>query len=130
MSAYPIQRSSFKAKDWLHYFRGNTLQRMSIPWEHGIRVEPELRGPLLRSLQRFQVGEKGDGLHLLRAAARTNNPDYQAAIGLFIKEEQEHSRLLAKAIEGMGGSLLRSHWSNTCFVLLRRLLGLHMELFV
>jgi hypothetical protein len=130
MSGYATQRSTFNAKDWFHYFQGNTQQRPSIPWEHGIIVEPGLRGPLLRSLQRFQVGEQGNGLHLLKAAARTHDPDYQAAIDLFIKEEQEHSRLLARAIEGIGGSLLKHHWSNTCFVFLRRLLGLRVELLV
>jgi hypothetical protein len=130
MSASTIQRSPFHAKDWVHYFQGNMLQRSSIPWEHRIVVEPELRGPLLRSLQRFQVGERGDGIHLLKAAARTHDPEYQAAIDLFIKEEQEHSRLLARVIEGIGGSLLEHHWSNTCFIFLRRLLGLRLELLV
>src|SRR5258708_16001037 len=84
----------------------------------------------MRSVQSFQVGEQGDGLHLRKAAARTNNPDYIAAIDLFVKEEQEHSRLLARLIEGMGGSLLQHHWSDTCFVFLRRLLGLRMELLI
>ena len=130
MSTSPIQRSPFHARDWLHYFQGNMLHRLSIPWEEEIFVTPELRRPLLRSLQRFQVGEQGEGLHLIKAATRTHDPDYQAAITLFIKEEQEHSRLLARAIEGMGGNLLKHHWSNTCFVFLRRLLGLRLELLV
>ena len=121
---------TFSASDWLNYFKENASQRQSIPWERGIIVEPHLRSPLIRSLQRFQVGEQGDGLHLRKAAARTHHPDYSAAIDLFIKEEQEHSRLLVRLIEGMGGSLLKHHWSNTCFIFLRRLLGLRMELLV
>jgi hypothetical protein len=128
MSTSPIPQSPFHARDWLHYFQGNMQQRMSIPWEEEIFVTPELRKPLLRSLQRFQVGEQGEGLHLIKAATRTHDPDYQAAITLFIKEEQEHSRLLARAIEGMGGNLLKHHWSNTCFVFLRRLLVLRLVL--
>src|SRR5258707_15600512 len=130
MSAYTIQKSNFSANEWLNHFKGNALQRLSIPWERGITVEPKLRKPLIRSLQRFQVGEQGDGLHLRKAAARTHDSDYSAAIDLFVKEEQEHSRLLARLIEGMGGSLLQHHWSDTCFVFLRRLLGLRMELLI
>lgn len=130
MTMFETQKTTFTASDWLNYFKENARQRQSIPWEHGIIAEPYLRRPLIRSLQRFQVGEQGDGLHLRKAAARTHNPDYMAAIDLFVKEEQEHSRLLARLIEGMEGSLLQHHWSNTCFVFLRRLLGLRMELLV
>src|ERR1051326_7038976 len=122
--------TTFSARDWLTYFQENASQRRSIPWERGILVEPQLRRPLLRSLQRFQLGEQGDGLHLRKAAARTQHPDYSAALELFIREEQEHSCLLARVIEGMGGSLLKHHWSNTGFIFLRRLLGLRVELLV
>lgn len=120
----------FAAHAWLTFFQENACQRMSIPWECCIDVEPHLRRPLIRSLQRFQVGEQGDGLHLSRAAASTHHAEYVAAIDLFIKEEQEHSRLLTALITGMGGSLLAHHWSDTCFVFLRRLLGLRLELLV
>jgi hypothetical protein len=120
----------FSAGQWLTSFQENARQRLAIPWERGIDVEPGLREPLIRSLQRFQVGEQGDGLHLSKTAAKTHLAEYRATIDLFIKEEQEHSRLLARLIEGMGGSLLTHHWSDTCFVFLRRLLGLRMELLV
>jgi len=120
----------FAAGQWLTSFQENARQRLTISWERGIDVEPDLRRPLLRSLQRFQVGEQGDGLHLRKAAARTACAEYRATIDLFIQEEQEHSRLLARLIEGMGGSLLTHHWSDTCFVFLRRVLGLRMELLV
>jgi hypothetical protein len=124
------ESAPFSAGQWLTAFQENAGQRMAIPWERGIDVEPDLRRPLIRSLQRFQVGEKGDGLHLRKAAARIQQAEYKATIDLFIQEEQEHSRLLARLIEGMGGSLLTHHWSDTCFVVLRRCLGLRMELLV
>lgn len=128
--AIDMQKVPFSASEWLSYFQENAHQRLTIPWERGIIVEAYLRRPLIRSLQRFQVGEQGDGLHLRKAAAKTHHPEYKAAMDLFIKEEQEHSRLLARLIEKMGGSLLRHHWSDTCFIFLRRLSGLHMELLV
>jgi hypothetical protein len=116
--------------DWLEYFEGNRTRRMKIPWELGVHVEPRLRRPLIKSLQRFQVGEQGQGNHLKRGAAKTGDARYAATIDLFIKEEQEHSRLLARVLHGMVAPLLRWHWSDACFVLVRRLLGLRLELMV
>ena len=116
--------------NWYDYFRENAANRMAVPWERGIGVEPDLRGPLVRSLQRFQVGEKGDGKHLIRSAQATGDPQYAATIELFIKEEQAHSELLARLLEGMDAPLIRWHWSDACFVLVRRLSGLKLELAV
>jgi hypothetical protein len=81
-------------------------------------------------LQKFQIGESGEGRHLRRKAATTGDPTYQAAIDLFIKEEQEHARLMAGILCQLNARLLHAHWSDGCFVLLRRLFGLHHELLV
>ena len=116
--------------DWLRYFRENRVDRMPIPWELGINVAPALREPLIRSLQRFQVGESGDGAHLRRGAARTGDARYAETIRLFIEEEQEHSRLLARILEGLGAPLLKGHWSDAVFIAVRRLCGLRVELMV
>jgi hypothetical protein len=117
-------------KNWLNYFTNNRNNRQEIPWDRDISVEPSLRAPLIRSLQRFQVGESGEGHHLRRQAARSGDPDYQAAIDLFIKEEQEHARLMAAVLMKLNAPLLGHHWSDACFILLRRLFGLHHELLV
>ncbi|HEY2951118.1 MAG TPA: ferritin-like domain-containing protein [Verrucomicrobiae bacterium] len=117
-------------KRWLEYFEHNRDHRMEIPWERGLEVEAELRGPLIHSLQRFQVGESGEGRHLRSKAATTGDPTYQAAIDLFIKEEQEHARLMARILRSLQAPLLTRHWSDGCFILLRRLFGLHHELLV
>jgi hypothetical protein len=84
--------------------------------------------PLVHSLQRFQLGECGDGKHLSRHAAQMNDPSYSAAIDLFIQEEQEHSQLLARVLKALNADLLPSHWSDNTFMALRRFSGLHMEL--
>src|SRR5215831_5545739 len=117
-------------KKWLNYFEYNRDHRDEIPWERPIELEPQLRAPLARSLQRFQVGESGEGRHLRRQAAKRADPTYQAAIDLFIKEEQEHARLIAGILRKLGAPLLERHWSDGCFILLRRLFGLHHELLV
>lgn len=116
--------------NWLEYFKHNRANRVAIPWERGVAVEPHLRDPLIRSLQRFQVGEQGDGFHLKHSAKATGDPTYAETISLFIDEEQEHSRLLAQLLRGMGAPLLGWHWSDACFVLVRRMSGLRLELMV
>jgi hypothetical protein len=117
-------------KNWLNYFENNRKNRRKIPWERDITVEPSLRSAFIRSLQRFQVGESGEGHHLRRQAAKSGDADYQAAIDLFIKEEQEHARLMAGVLKKLDAPLLAHHWSGACFILLRRMFGLHHELLV
>ncbi len=116
--------------EWLEYFEYNRDHRMPIPWELGIRPEARLLLPLVKSLQRFQVGESGEGRHLRRQAASTRDEIYERCIDLFIKEEQEHARLMAEILQNLGAPLLEHHWSDACFVLLRRLFNLQHELLV
>lgn len=117
-------------RDWVLYFLRNRAERQPVPWELGVTVEERLRDPLIRSLQRFQVGESGDGAHLRRGAARTGDVPYTAALTLFVEEEKEHAQWLAGVLHALGAGLLTSHWSDTCFVALRRCFGLHQELLV
>ena len=108
-------------KDWLRYFKRNRELRLQIPAGQAFFPEANLRDPLIHSLQRFQIGESGEGRHLRRHAATTGDCDYVECIDLFIKEEQEHSRMQARILFALGAPLLRKHWSNSCFVQLRRL---------
>lgn len=117
-------------KCWLRYFEHNRKCRREIPWSLPLQIESQLLRPLVRSLQRFQLGESGEGTHLRQQAARTGDPIYRAAIDLFIKEEQEHARLMARILSALEVPLLSHHWSDSCFILLRRCFGLHHELLV
>ncbi len=116
--------------NWRTYFEQNRLQRRLIPWPVGITVEPHLRTPLIRSSQRFQVGETGEGQHLKMGAAASGDADYAATIALFIAEEHEHARLLERILAELEAPLLKSHWSDSIFVLVRHLMGLKLELVV
>lgn len=117
-------------KEWLDYFEWNKTNRRHIPWHDGVKLEFHLQRPLLRSLQRFQVGESGEGSHLRKQAATTGCAIYRACIDLFIKEEQEHARLMAEVLKSQGTPLLTDHWTDNCFILLRRLFRLEHELLV
>jgi hypothetical protein len=130
ISVRNVHPKNHAMKTWLNYFEHNSTHRRQIEWNRAIELEPALRAPLVRSLQRFQVGESGEGNHLRRQAARTGDPEYMAAIGLFIREEQEHARLMAALLGKLQAPLLDRHWSDGCFILLRRLFGLRHELLV
>lgn len=81
-------------------------------------------------IQRFQVGEDGDGANLVGKADQAGDPDYAQAVRLFVAEEQNHARLLARLLAAGGMPTLTGHWSDTVFVRLRRLMGLRLELLV
>lgn len=117
-------------QEWLNYFEHNRVHRLFIPWEEGANIEAHLRRPLIRSLRRFQVGESGEGRKLRRHAAQTGDPVYARAIELFVREEQEHARLMGELLRRLGAPLLRRHWSSDCFKWMRRACGLRVELLV
>ncbi|EDY20818.1 conserved hypothetical protein [Chthoniobacter flavus Ellin428] len=115
---------------WLHYYQQNRLNRPEPQWDLPLNEHPAIVAELARSLSHFQLGESGEGTHLLREARRTHadDPAYQEALVLFIAEEQEHARLLQKLVERYRGRLVSRHWTHTLFRLFRRALGMGFEL--
>ncbi|MDO0930976.1 ferritin-like domain-containing protein [Streptomyces sp. DG2A-72] len=95
-------------------------------WGRGATLHPALSA----SIQRFQIGEDGDGANLVAKADQAGDADYTRAVRLFVAEEQNHARLLARLLAAGGVPTLTGHWSDTVFVRLRRLMGLRMELLV
>ncbi|RSM54920.1 hypothetical protein DMB66_36580 [Actinoplanes sp. ATCC 53533] len=83
---------------------------------------------LIRSIQRFQAGEDGDGIRLIAAAARAGDPVYLAAIRLFEAEEQSHAVRLANVLRYAGAAPIGGDWTKTVFELVRRGGGLRLEL--
>jgi len=114
-------------QEWLRSFEAAAVQRSvddDPRWETGARLHPTV----VRSIQRFQVGEDGDGVSLIGKSACAGDPTYLAAVRLFVAEEQNHARLLARLLASAGASTIEGHWSDTAFVASRRLLGLRLEL--
>ncbi|MFE9425094.1 ferritin-like domain-containing protein [Kitasatospora sp. NPDC006697] len=114
---------------WVAEFEGEKAGRAATPepeWGRGA----DLPAALCRSLQKFQVGEDGDGANLIAKADRAGDPGYSAAVRLFVDEERNHARLLAELLGAAGVPLLDGHWTDALFVRARRLLGLRTELMV
>ncbi|MBM7776355.1 hypothetical protein JOD54_006559 [Actinokineospora baliensis] len=112
--------------EWLEEFTEEAARRMlrqEPDWDEGVVMHPLV----VRSVQRFQVGEDGDGANLIEKAGEGA---YGAAVALFIAEEQNHARMLARLLKAAGADTIESHWSDSVFAWLRRALGLTLELMV
>ncbi len=116
------------ARNWLEYFTENAQRRLPIAWENGVVLEWKVRAALIASLQKFQVGETGEGNHLKACAALTGDNEYCAAIELYFAEENYHAQMLARVLRSLGAPLLSSHWSDAAFIIIRRFAGLKTEL--
>lgn len=114
---------------WRRYFLANKRRRPEPRWEAPLELSRERCATLSESLAHFQLGESGDGGTLLRSAReRVPGPGFPEAAALFIAEEQEHARLLARLVERFGGSLVTRHWTHTAFKTVRHLAGLDFEM--
>lgn len=114
---------------WLDDFRQAADARATTPdpdWARGARLGPAV----VRSLQRFQVGESGDGEELINAAVAHGDADYARAVRLFVAEEQNHARMLAELLHSAGHPTIDRHWSDAVFIRVRRLAGLRAEVMV
>lgn len=118
-------------RDWRAFFDARkdrpapVLKRDHDYW----RLPPSMA----RSLAVFQLGESGGGT-VIEQARRSTLPgvseDYVAALELFVAEEHRHAHVLASCVRGMGGSLLKTNWTDRLFVFGRRLMGLRLKVMV
>jgi hypothetical protein len=115
---------------WLNYFERNRLDRPEPDWDRPTPFPPPVAARLALSLAHFQLGESGDGDTLLAEARRTwaDDPDYVAALVLFVAEEREHARLLEQQVLRFGGTLVTKHWTHGSFRRVRRALGVRFEI--
>jgi hypothetical protein len=118
---------------WITHFERNTHLNDEMELPMGACSLPEsVRTPLVTSIATFQLGESGTGSRLRRYAREVapleNFRGYQRAIDLFVAEEQSHSRLLARTVEHLRGTLLTKQWTNSIFRRLRFLVNLEFAI--
>jgi hypothetical protein len=119
---------SVSPHSWLRHYRANRLNRPEPEWQQPCALPADIRGKLAVSLSHFQLGESGGGRFLLKEAAGNCAADDLEALDLFVKEEAEHARLLARLVQRMGGKLITRHWTHRIFKLARRAGGFHFEI--
>lgn len=119
--------------NWVDHFERNRKRNREIDaainWRGDTVLSAESASAIGRSLQRFEIGERGDGEVLLRKA-RTGDPHYARALELFVAEEQQHAHLLGRSLEHLDVPPLSQHWSNSAFVSARRMFTLRWEVMV
>lgn len=107
---------------WRNHFRASLNEGLEAPlrdrWTDNAVAE---------SLRQFQLGESSDGLHLLQYArdfgAKTGDPFLGEAMALFIQEENRHAHWLGEFLRAQGEPLLKRHWVDSVFRLIRKPLG-------
>jgi hypothetical protein len=92
---------------WVRWFEQNRLthDRESFAFGDHCDLPATMRGPLIASLQRFQVGESGDGAQLLAKAVG----EYHCAATFFVREEQRHAALLAQLLGYLDAGIIDGH---------------------
>jgi hypothetical protein len=115
--------------DWVEYFYQNAPEPL-FPWTHPARLSESERKAVIASIQQFQLGEGASGTRLLQRAQRfsreTGDLGLIAALKLFLREGQRHSRILAKFLQLENAPCLHKHWVHNAFRWLRGLAGLEL----
>jgi hypothetical protein len=90
-----------------------------------------LREPLVRVLQRFQLGEAGEG-RVAAEARSTADPVFDDALReattLYVREEGRHAAILADVLAALGASTVKRASAEVLFRRGRRLLGLRTKM--
>jgi hypothetical protein len=105
--------------EWRDYFLANAEALREIPWDAGLKITPDELAQIADSLCAWQLGESSDGAHLRAAAVNyadaIGDPDFVAAIDLFIQEEQRHGALLGRYLDLAGVPRAQSNWGDSLF---------------
>lgn len=73
-------------QDWAAYFRANQDHLDNLSWDDTYQLTARELRVIRHSLPQFQQGEHSEGKHLYQKTKALGDPDYVAAIRLFIKE--------------------------------------------
>jgi hypothetical protein len=107
---------------WINYFSQN-LKNKRIDWSITPKISLKERSNILKSLQAWQLGETSEGTNLVNAATKhaeqLNDPNYVAAIKLFIKEEQKHGKNLGKYLDIIQEKRVKKNWGDSLFRIAR-----------
>jgi hypothetical protein len=122
-TALPTVRTS---AEWIDYFRHNAEHLMPVPWDRGADVTAAELAEIVDSLRAWQLGETSDGSRLLRTAekhaAKIGDPNFVAAIRLFIAEEQRHGEELGLFLDAANVPRAKKDWGDSVFRVFRHFL--------
>ena len=115
------------SEEWIEYFVGNRARLRAVPWERGAELDAKELVAVAESVRIFQLGEKGEGRHLVRyarvGAERCGDPRYVDAARLLVAEEKRHSQDLGRFMALNGIPELGRTWTDDVFKRLRNVLA-------
>lgn len=124
-----VESAHATSYDWVDYFYRNAPEP-ALPWSNGVRLSGAERLAVIASIQQFQLGEGASGARMLERAQRfsraTGDLGLIAALRLFLREEQRHSKILGRFLQIENARCLRKHWVHSVFRWLRGLAGLEL----
>lgn len=124
-------KSPLNPLPWIIRFRRNRENRPEPAWHLPLEVPPAAMASLIRSIREFQLGDGGGPAALIAwnaAEFRDQSAGMRELVDLWFAEEKEHSRLLGRLLERLGGQPIRNHWSFRLFCGVRMLGGVTFEL--
>jgi hypothetical protein len=117
---------------WCRHFRAAATAPRPLPWDDPTTLSREEARCIRSSIQQFQLGEGARGSRLLKRGRKyanaTADPNFAAALELFVREEQRHSAYLLRFMQREGIPASSKHWVDTVFRRLRVLGGLELAL--
>jgi hypothetical protein len=129
MTKVAYQTACTTSYDWVEYFYQNASEPI-LPWADSIRLSGAEKLAVIASIQQFQLGEGASGARMLERAQRfsraTGDLGLIAALKLFVREEQRHSKILARFLQLENAPCLPKHWMHSVFRRVRGLAGLEM----
>lgn len=108
-----------RSSEWIAHFESSAARQRPIPWELGAAASDEEISTISDSLRAWQLGETSDGSHLMEAARHyaisIGDPEFVAAVRLFIAEEQRHGASLGRFLDLAGVPRAQSNWGDSLF---------------
>ena len=118
---------------WIAHFKANKLDRPEPDWAAPFLMPEEMRLLLAKSIAEYQLGDGGGECRLVARDAESFRGSTEAArivVDCWFDEEREHSRLLARAVERIGGEFIDDTFAFRMFYACRRALGVQFEMLV
>jgi hypothetical protein len=116
---------------WRTHFDANFTR--PLPEAAPPPLDGQAQQALARTLALFQRGETGEGrlAHEIDGVQLPGvDADYRHCLKRAVAEEGRHARILARMVQGLGGTLVQSNWTEALFRRARRLLGVRFKLVV
>lgn len=125
-----MMKAPSTSEGWVRHFAGNVWEVEELGWGGDVELTESERRAIEGSIQAFQLGEGSDGARFLGKARRWGDlhgdPGYGEAVAQFIAEENRHSEMLGRFMDGQGIPRIERQWSDGVFRWMRSLGGMEV----